>query len=236
MLSIYATTEYHAPLKAFISKEDRLDELIKIVDLLEERPASSATSLLIKSGEIGFALDWQNTQPPFLLPDEIELNEANLLGIVFAKLNNYEKAYEYLQQNNPSLFKELDFVNRLQQGIPINPNELTAHYTPFEEYRLMHNNAVLRHYASTPGSFDPNQTAYFYEEAMKSAPTDEHRAFTARQYALLCIDLEHANAAVQILEDTNTENLSKEAQTEIKHTLCQAWINQLTKPYDPSNS
>ena len=232
MLSIFATTEYHAQLTAFINKEERLDELVDVVDFLENRPAPNAYSILIKNGEISFAIDWQNTQPPFLLPEAIELNEANLLGIVFAKLNNYEKAYEYLQSTNPSLFKELDFINRLQQGFTISPDELISHYTPFEEFRLMHNNAVLRHYASSPDKFDLNKTAYFYEEAMKSVPTDEHSAFTARQYALLCIDIEQANNAVQILEDANSQNLSKAAKVEINHTLCQAWLLQLTKPYD----
>jgi hypothetical protein len=232
MLSIFATTEYHAQLKEFISREDRLDELVDVVDFLEKRPIPSANSILIKNGEIGFSLDWENIQPPFLLPEEIELTEANLLGIVFAKLNNYEKAYEYLHQNNPSLFKELDFINRLQQGFSISPDELNAHYTPFEEFRLMHNNAVLRHYASTADDFDLKKTAYFYEEAIRSAPTDEHGAFTARQYALFCIDLEQADYAVHILEDASTQELSKEAKTEVNHTLCQAWLLQLTKPYD----
>lgn len=232
MLSIFATTEYHERLNAIINKEDRLEELVSVVDILKTRPIPSSSSLLIKSGEIGFTMDWFNTQPPFLLPEEIELNEANLLGIVFSKLNNYEKAYQYLQKSNPSLFKELDFINRLQQGFPINPDELISQYTPFEEYRLMHNNAVLRHYASTPDDFDIEKTAYFYEEAIKSAPTDEHGAFTARQYALLSIDLEAAESAIKILEDANTSNLSKTAKVEINHTLCQAWLLQLTKPYD----
>ena len=103
-------------------------------------------------------------------------------------INNYEKAHEYLIHSNPSLFQELDFINRLQQGLPINPQELISHYSPYEEYRLMHNNAILRHYASHPESFDLEKTVYFYEEAMTSAPSDEYHAFTAKQLALLLID------------------------------------------------
>ncbi len=232
MLSIFATTEHHSRLKALIDKEERLNELVSVVDSLENRPISSAHSVLIKNGEIGFALDWFNVQPPFLLPEEIELTEANLLGVVFAKLNNYEKAHEYLRNKNPSLFKELDFVNRLQQGLSVSPDELISHYTPHEEYRLMHNNAVLRHYASARGEFDAGKTAYFYEEAIKSAPSDEYAAFTARQYALLCIDLEQANNAIRILEDNSSDYLSGAAKTEMDYSRCQAWLLQLTKPYD----
>ncbi|MBX2877251.1 MAG: hypothetical protein KTR30_34340 [Saprospiraceae bacterium] len=232
MLSIFATTEYHSQIQEIIQQEDRLHELVSTADLLERQPIPSANSILIKKGEIAFPLDWLNVHPPFLLPEEIELNAANLLGIVFAKLNNYEKAYAYLQEAHPSLFKELDFINRLQQGIAISPTELISQYSPYEEYRLMHNQAILRHYAATPDNFDLEKTIYFYEEALKSAPSVEHHAFTARQLALLLVDLQQGTKGVELLESLSLDSLSKAAQIEVKHTLCQAWLPQLTIPYD----
>lgn len=232
MLSIFATTDFHEQIQAIIHKEERLHELVEVLDVLENRPIPSAHSVLIKNGEIAFPLDWLNYQAPFLLPEEIALTEANLLGILFAKLNNYEKAYYYLQEANPSLFKELDFINRLQQGIPVDPSELTSHYSPFEEYRLMHNHAILRHYAATPDNFDLEKTVYFYEEAIKCSPNEEYQAFTSRQLALLLIDLQHAERATALLEKVNPEQLSKEAKVEWQHTLCQSWMQQLTVPYD----
>ncbi|HHG86227.1 MAG TPA: hypothetical protein ENJ82_15865 [Bacteroidetes bacterium] len=120
----------------------------------------------------------------------------------------------------------------MQQGIPISPDELISQYSPFEEYRLMHNNAILRHYASSPDDFDPDKTTYFYEEAIKSAPTDEHRAFTANHFALLYIDLQQADKALQILENAKTPHLSKEASIALKHSRCKAWLQLLTIPYD----
>ena len=230
MLSIFATTDFHEQIQAIIHTEERLHELVTVVDLLENRPVPSAHSVLIKNGEIAFPLDWLNFQPPFLLPEEIALTEANLLGILFAKLNNYEKAYYYLQEANPSLFKELDFINRLQQGIPVNPSELTSHYSPFEEYRLMHNNAILRHYAATSDNFDLEKTVYFYEEALTSAPNQDYYAFSARQLALLLIDLQHADKATELLEKINPEQLSKEAKVEWQHTRCQSWMQQCWFP------
>lgn len=232
MLSIFARIDHHSQLNKIINKEDRLNELVSVVDILENRPEPSANTLLIRNGEISFALDWFNTQPPFLLPESVVLNDANLLGIIFAKLNNYEKSYEYLELTNPSLFKELDFINCLQQGIAIHPEELISQYSPFEDYRLMHNNAILRHYSAIPGDSEIEKSAYFYEEALNSAPTEEHAAFTARQYALLLIDVEQAGAAVQLIENTKTDQLSEAATIELNHTLCQAWLQQLAKPYD----
>lgn len=232
MLSIFATTKLHDLINTIIQQEERLDELVTVIDILTQRPSLDANTIIIKNGEIGFPLDWANSQPPFLLPEEIELNTANLLGIIFAKLNNYEKAYFYLKKTNDSLFKELDFINRLQHGFFIDPNELTSKYTPFEDYRLMHNQAILRHYASTSTNFDLEKTTYFYKEALKTAPSEEHHAFTTRQFALLYIDTRQANAVTQLLETIPSNKLSKAAKTAIKHTQCQAWLQQLTAPYD----
>ncbi len=232
MLSIFATTKFHAQLDEIINKEDRLHELVDIHDILEKRPNPSANTILIKNGAIAFPVDWHNVQPPFLLPETIELTEANLLAVVFSKLNNYEKAYAYLQFTNPSLFVELDFINRMQQGISIDPRELTTHYSPFEEYRLMHNQSVLRYYGATPENFDLDKTNYFFNEAIKTAPNEEYAAFTARQFALLNIDLQQPKKAIEVLESIDLKNISKAAKLEIKHTLCKAWLGQLTIPYD----
>ncbi|MEL6866364.1 MAG: hypothetical protein AAFP19_18210 [Bacteroidota bacterium] len=232
MLSIFATTDHHTSIRNIIQKEDRLSELVEVLDSLENRPTPNAHSIMIKNGEMAFPLDWFNTQAPFLLPEEIELNEHNLLGLLFAKLNNYEKAYDYLQVANPALFKELDFINRFQHGIPIDPSELISQYSPYEEYRLMHNNAILRHYASSTGNLDLEKTIYFYEEALKSAPSEEHLAFSAKHLASLFIDLQRAALALDVLQKPNRDHLSKEAKIELDYIQCQAWLQQLTVPYD----
>ncbi len=234
MVSIYATTEYHEQLQSIINRVDRLEELVTTIDILEQRPLPSAEGILIKNGEICFPLDWYNAQPPYLLPESIELTENNLLGVIFAKLDNFEKSYEYLQNVNPSLFLELDFINRLQQGLPIAPSELISQYSPFEEYRLMHNQGVVCYYGATAQDFDPDKAAYFYSEALNAAPTDEHRAFTARQFALFLIDLQQPDNAARLLEDTLQLELSKSAQTELKQALYQAWLQELSVPYDPA--
>lgn len=232
MLSIFATTEHHTLIQEVLDKENRLSELVEVFDFLAHRPTPSANSILIKNGAIAFPIDWFNVQAPFLLPEKVELNEAQLLGIIFSKLNNYEKTYEYLKQQHPSLYIELDFINRLQQGIPINPNELSTHYTPFEEYRLMHNQAILRYYTAGPNNFDFEKTVYFFEEAIKCAPNEEYAAYTARQFALMFVDFQQPQKALEILAPLADLDLSKEARLELQHTQCQAWLQQLSVPYD----
>ena len=234
MISIYATTNYLDRLKAIIGKEDRLsEELVSLVDFLEQRPLPSADALLIKKGEIGFPIDWYNVQPPFLLPEFVELTEANLLGLIFAKLDNYEKAHQYLDKQNPSLFIELDFINRLKLGIPISPHELVSQYSPFEEYRLMHNQGVVGYYGATAEDFDPDKTAYYFSEALTCAPTEEHWAFTARQFSLFLADVQQSENAVRLIEDALQKEISPAAKIELRQCLCQLWMQQLTVPYDP---
>lgn len=232
MLSIYAPIDYHEKLRSLIQKEERLEELVDIVDFLKKKPEYSANCMMVKKEEIWPMIDWFNVQPPYMLPEKIELNEANLLGLIFSKLNNYEKAHEYLSKANPGLFLELDFINRLQQGLTISPDELVSNYSPFEDYRLMHNQAIVRHYASLTQNFDLDETAYFYAEALKAAPNDDYRAFTMKHFTLLLMDVGKIEKATPLLKATLEHDISKEAKVEIKHTLCQAWLSQLTMPYD----
>jgi len=232
MLSIYATTEYHPQIREIIDQEYRLDELVQILDSLEHKPKSDAHSILIKSGNIAFPIDWMNQQPPYILPEEIPLNAANLLGILFARLQNMEKAYAFLAKSNPGLLRELDLLYRLQQGYPVNSGELASHYSPFEEYRLMHNQAVVGHYGSEAATADPEKVFYFYSEAMATAPHEEYHAYSTRHCALLLIDLGIPEKAAELLEAVPISHLSADAIMEVKHTLAQTWIRQLAVPYD----
>ncbi|MEN0003560.1 MAG: hypothetical protein AAF798_05430 [Bacteroidota bacterium] len=232
MLSIFAPTKYHTLIAGIIQQEDRLEELVRIVDYLEERPIPSATSIVIKEDAIWPVVDWYNVQPPYLLPENIELNASNLLGLIFAYLENYEKAHAHLYQNNPGLYLEIDNVNRLKQGVAIDPEQLASHYTPFEEYRLMHNQAVVRHYAAFAKHFDANKAKYFYLEAFQCAPNEEYQAFTANQFAQLLTDTEEVADAERLLQAMLHKSISAEAATALKQTLCQAWMAQLVVPYD----
>jgi tetratricopeptide (TPR) repeat protein len=232
MLSIFAPTKYHAAIQSFIDTEERLGELIRLVDYLEERPVQEAHNLLVKEEAVVPLLDWYNLQPPFILPENMDLNQSNLLGFIFAKLNNFEKAYAHLSSANPTFFKELDFMNRMQQGISIDPEELLSDYNPFGEYRLMHNHAIIRHYAAGDRHFEVDKIKYFYLEAMQSAPEEEYRAFTGRHFALFLLDLGETEDALRVLKAVQRPGLSKEAQTALQHTLCQIWMGQLTVPYD----
>ena len=233
MVKLYTSGNLMKDLRGVLSQEDRLPELISFVDFLETKPLPDANGLIITNEYIRFPLDWFNTAPPYLFPEEIELTPQRLLAFVFARLGNFSKATWYLRDQS-ALRNELDILNELILGMPVDPARLaTADLSPFEEYRLFHNTAILRHYAPHDLHADPEKTAYFYEEALQAAPNDEYKAFSARHYCEFLIDQGGFEVAISLIQDVSLPGLSKEAAIEMDAAWCRAGMKCLTPPYDP---
>lgn len=231
MITVYATADSLPQLQEWIATEDRLAELVRLVDLLDERPLPSGLYLLVRNGEIQPLVDWRNELPPYLLPRDISMTQANFLGLVFAKLGNLERSHAYLQTANPTLWQDIVLQDRLRQGMTIDPAELAVAYSEYEDYRLMHNQAIVRHYAPATAP-DLKQLLYFYREAIDGAPDGEHRAFTIQHFATLLVDLDRSTEAEQLLRDGIEAALTEDARTELSRQLCTAWLSRLTVPYD----
>ncbi len=232
MLKIFTTNDLLPQIQGFIETEPRLNELVAVADFLEQKPEPTAFHTVVrKKNGITQPADWYNVLPPYLLPEEIDFNAENLLGLVFAKLGNYEKACIYLR-GNQVLWNDFDIIHCLQNGVPVDPKRLTSDFQGFEEYRFCHNSAILHHYAATESSFDAEKTRYFYLEAMKASPNGEFYAFTVRQFALFLTDLGDLQQAENLLHDAIKTALSDDAISELKAALCSVWMKKLVVPYD----
>jgi tetratricopeptide (TPR) repeat protein len=231
MLSIFASTELLDQVNSIIAQVYRLDELVRVVDFFSEKPTPSASCLIVTSKGVSQPIDWYNEQPPFILPEYIDLAPNTLLGLLFAKLGNYQEAYTYLA-NDINLLTAIDCINRLQNGVPVNPDVLSAEYSDFEEYRLLHNQAIVRHYGADDQGQDYEKIRYFYREAMHAAPNDEYQAFTAKHYALLLSDHGDLDLAEDVLLRGIQYALSDDAKLELKSVLVSVWLKKLTIPYD----
>ncbi len=232
MLSLFATAETIPAVRSVIESVYRLDELVEIKDMLTEKPDATAFHIIVRQKDgIRQTIDWYNVSPPYLLPEEIPFNDQNLLGLVFARLGNFEKACEYLEQN-VLLLNDVRILHRLQNGSPVDPAQLTSDFSAFEEYRFCHNSAILHHYAASERSFDPDKTRYFYREALNSAPNGEYYAFTARHFATFLTDTGDLLQAETTLQQAIPMALSDDAPPELKAGLCQVWMKKLVVPYD----
>jgi tetratricopeptide (TPR) repeat protein len=229
MLSVFAHTDHLPAVRAAIATEPRLDELVVVQD---QSPAGA--HLLVDERGIGCPLDWFNDLPPYLLPMPMAFSPGHLLGLVMVRLGNYARAYELLA-GSPELLAEVDLLNRLQHGAEL-PPDLEEGWREGGEglpaFRAAHNRAVLGHYgvwAEAPALAPVKQS---YEQALRLAPNDELRAFSARHYASLLLDNGELAAAGALLDRAIAYALSDEAKFTLMDVQYHAWLAQLTVPYD----
>lgn len=238
MLTIYASSGTHATVQEIIEREDRLDELVSVC-LAPEREKTT-DGFRIRADEKGITepVDWDNITPPYLLAQSIPLNSNTLLGIIFARLGNGEKAWSYLRAY-PQLAFDLGVSSRLQHGIAIDLEEFAAMLpqidssNAFEKYRILHNAAIVRHYGFIEEDLHINEVLSHYEQAIEQAPNDEFAAFTVRHFAGLLNDTEQAARAEAVIQEALNGTISEDARFGLQALLTNAWMKQLTVPYDP---
>ena len=148
MLSIFATTEWIEPVTEIINSEDRLNELVTVHNSEQELPPSSGNCLLVNAHGIALPIDWYNVSPPYLLASPLQLEKSTLLSLLFSKLGNSEKAWNYSAGLDALQF-DLGVISRLQHGIEIGLDEFAE---TAGAYRLLHNAAIVRHYGFLPAS------------------------------------------------------------------------------------
>ena len=89
MILLSTTTDKKETVSSIINREYRLKELVTVSS---ETPAGAD---MLVSNVIILMPDWNNLQPPVLFPP-VTFNEDSLLGLIYAKLGNFEKAYQLL--------------------------------------------------------------------------------------------------------------------------------------------
>ncbi|MFN4144685.1 MAG: hypothetical protein ACK4GN_02595 [Runella sp.] len=231
MLTLYTANQ---EVNQIINAEFRLNEVVYVKDLKELANETPQQHLLIDDEYIKIPIVWTNEVPPYLLPYPIRFTSDNLLAVVYTKLNNYEKAYQYAQSNQP-LLKEIDTLNCLQYGVAIALPELPQYFeNSFEEYRFWHNRAILAHYGETTHFIHYAAIRRYYERAFDLAPNDEWKAFTGKHWATLLLDAEELTQANQLLSQCIEKAISDEAKIELTNVQYAVWLKQLTAPYDPN--
>ena len=113
MLTILTTTNKKDAILAAIATIERLSELVT-VEQDETQLSNTHKIIVVTDTSITSHLDWDDTEPPYLFP-ELEFTRENLLAMIFYKLGNHQKAFEFVSQEN-SFYNHLLIATHLQFG------------------------------------------------------------------------------------------------------------------------
>ncbi|MCH2215163.1 MAG: hypothetical protein MK086_08340 [Flavobacteriales bacterium] len=223
MLTILATTSHFEEVKSTINSVDRLSELVKVIDNSEE--TQTLKNLIVSQNEIKSFLDWFDTEPPYLIPSQ-PFSKENLLAMVFLKLGNHQRAFEYLEEET-ELFNHflastnLHFGYRLDEGL-----------FEFITSTSSHNFAISHYYNSSIEKRDLEVLKGLFKHSLSESSNDEEKAFTLKHYVNFLLDLGRKAEAKRLLEKNRVLPVSNEGK--LSFDLLEASIEkeELNIPYD----
>jgi tetratricopeptide (TPR) repeat protein len=230
MIKIYTHSNLSERINELINSQERMWELVEVIDFMTQKPIPSGFNVIVNNDSIKFPIDWYNVLPPYILPETILFSDKILLGIIYFKLGNLEMAENLLKEEGP-LLAELLIVEALKNGNQVEADKLAVEtYRSFDDYRLMHNHGVIKHYNQK--SIKDQNVHYFFNSAIDDAPDEEYMSFSAKHYMNYLIDHQEYDLAEKIGNSALNQNISEFAKVEIYQSLTQVYLSRLAVPYD----
>jgi hypothetical protein len=226
VLTILTKTDKKSIIETAIDSIERLNELVEIVT--SGNQLQNSNKILVVSNEnISSSLDWDDTEPPYLFPD-LEFSQENLLAMVFYKLGNHQKAFEFMPKENP-FYNHLLIATHLQFGYDISEN-----MHAFAKETSQHNNCIIEQYGNLVSRCDTNKLKALYTEALANAPNDELRLFTIKHFVNFLFDTNAYSEAEKILRLSLPKAISEASKNAVNSLLANTLMAQLKMPYDTS--
>ena len=222
MITILTTTNYNSSITKAITSIDRLNELVTVVSNTEDIDKASKL-LIVEDDLISTTLDWHDTEPPYVFP-KVNFTSNNLLALVFYKLGNQQKAFEFLSEEN-TLYHHLLTATHLQFGYDISDEMLS-------KVEVLHNQCIIQHYGNYSNRCNTEQLKDLYLKAIESASNDEIKIFSAKHYSNLLLDVNAFKSAEKLMRSLQEKAISPEAKNAIDIQLASALMAQLQLPYD----
>ncbi|MEM9051976.1 MAG: hypothetical protein AAGC47_07995 [Bacteroidota bacterium] len=223
MLTILATTNHLQEVKSIINSVDRLSELVEVIDDSEESPTLKV--LVVSEYEIKTPYDWFDTEPPYLIPAQ-KFNANSLLAMVFFKLGNHQRAFEYLE-GETELFNHVLAATNLQFGYQIDENLFD-----FISSTSAHNFAISNYYNSGLASGQTESLKGFFKNALSKSSSDEEGAFTLKHYVNFLLDIGRKAEAKRLLEENRNLPVSHEGKLTLDLLEASIEKEELNIPYD----
>ena len=222
MLTILTTTDSSQTVLDAIASLDRLNELVHITT--DSETIEDLKTLVVNSDEIIIPLDWYDLEPPYVFPNT-PFTYENLLALVFYKLGNQQKAFEFVSEESP-IYYHLLIATHLQFGYGISPSMVDFCYNTSS-----HNNAVLNYYGVIENPQDYSQLKKGFSEALLKAENDEIKVFTAKHYLNLLLDAGDLDTARQLAKEQLIIAISEDAKNAMNTHLAGILMAQLQLPY-----
>ena len=224
MLTILTTTESSQKIRDAIASVERLDELVSITE--DADTIKDLKILVVNSDTITIPLDWYDLEPPYVFPNT-PLNRENLLALIFYKLGNQQKAFEYISEEYP-IYHHLLIATHLQFGY-----EISSEMVEFCYNTSRHNNAIISFYGVIENPKSKEELKKEFSEALSKAENDEVKVFTAKHYLNLLLDSGELKEAKQVAEQQLSVAISEDAKNAMNTQLAGILMAQLQVPYTP---
>tara|TARA_R110002051_G_scaffold313263_3_gene389214 strand:- start:10411 stop:11892 length:1482 start_codon:yes stop_codon:yes gene_type:complete len=222
MLTILTTTESSQKVRDAIASVDRLDELVSITE--STNTIKDLKTLVVDSDEITIPLDWYDLEPPYVFPTT-PFNQENLLALVFYKLGNQQKSFEYVSEEYP-IYQHLLISTHLQFGY-----EISSVMVDFCYNTSPHNSSILNFYGVIENPKSNEELKKEFSEALSKAENDEVKVFTAKHYLNLLLDSGELQEAKLLAEEQLSIAISDNAKNAMNAHLAGILMAQLQVPY-----
>lgn len=232
MIKVFCEKTFWDTLKDAVFFDFKVHDWVVFADIQNMKPSATAEHLIIEKDFISFPVDWQNTMPPYLLPEKIFFSEDIFMALVMLRLGEVEKSLHLISKES-SIKSEIEIICKLILGEALDPNMLSVEtYQEFDDYRLMHNHAIVRHYGQVQNTV---QLEYYYKDAVMSAPSEEYAAFSALHYFNYLFDEGRFAEAEGQLSKIHLAEVSQEGKMKIQACLAHLHTQMLSPPYNENN-
>ncbi|WP_157663375.1 hypothetical protein [Gilvibacter sp. SZ-19] len=222
MITILTATNFKESIREVIMVVDRLDELVAVVSHPEEIDPTSKL-LTVENDIIRASLDWYDTEPPYIFP-EITFNANNLLAIIFYKLGNQQKVFEFVSEGN-SIYNDLLVATHLQFGYDISD-------AMFSKIDTLANQSIVQHYGQYSNRCTVETLKKMYAKAIDTEIHDELKVFIAKHYSNLLLDVNAYQEAEELVRSLQDKAISPESKNAMQIQLASALMAQLQLPYE----
>ncbi|MCI2228249.1 hypothetical protein MC378_03650 [Polaribacter sp. MSW13] len=227
MITILTTTNFENQIQQVVSSIDRLNELVIVVTETDTVNFDDK-KIIVKNNLIQTQLDWNDTEPPYIFPN-IPFSSEDLLALIFYKLGNHQKAFQFISEKN-KIYHHLLIATHLQFGYTITNEQIN-----FLKKTSLHNLAIAYNFGDLETKVDKTTLQNIFEEALKNAQTNSLKLFSTKHYVNLLLDNGLYKDAEKLINSVKSKANSNEEKNALNHLLVNALMPQITVPYDIEN-